>query len=186
MRAAAHMKRECLLCILSLCLCWFPARAASPESTILRIQAHIQEGNLDAAEQAIAAALKNTPNDGGIYNLRGIVHADRNELKAAEADFNRAIQLAPDMAWAYQGRGTTMMHLGKMLQAIDDFNRALELDSTIPWAYFNRGLANVFIGKEDEAQKDFAESLRLRPELKGEMDRRIDLARHLRRIGNLK
>ena len=120
------------------------------------------------------------------YYQRGYVYMTLKDFDKAATDFNRAIELAPNMAWAYQGRGTTMMHLGKMLQAIDDFNRALELDSTIPWAYFNRGLANVFLGKEDEAQKDFAESLRLRPELKGEMDRRIDLARHLRRIGNLK
>jgi tetratricopeptide (TPR) repeat protein len=75
---------------------------------------------------------------------------------------------------------------GKMLEAINDFNRAIELNPTIALSYFNRGLAKVFLGDEAEAEKDFAESLRLKPELKAEMDRRIDLARHLRKIGNSK
>jgi tetratricopeptide (TPR) repeat protein len=60
---------------------------------------------MDAAEQAIAAALRDAPNDGGIYNLRGIIHADRNELKAAEADFTRAIQLGPGLTGAYLNLG---------------------------------------------------------------------------------
>ena len=60
---------------------------------------------MDAAEQAIAAALRDAPNDGGIYNLRGIIHADRNELKAAEADFTRAIQLSPGLTGAYLNLG---------------------------------------------------------------------------------
>ena len=48
------------------------------------------------------------------------------------------------------------------------------------------GDAKVYLGQESEAQKDFDESLRLRPDLKAQLEQRIDLARHLRRVGNLK
>ena len=89
------------------------------------------------------------------------------------------------MAWAYQGRGTALMLKGKMLEAIEDFNRVVELDPQIPWAYFNRGLAKVYLGRDSEAQTDFDECLRMRPEMKANLDARIDLARKLRRIGNL-
>ena len=152
------MKRECLLCILSLCLCWFPARAASPESTILRIQAHIQEGNLDAAEQAIAVALKNTPNDGGIYNLRGIVHADRNELKAAEADFNRAIQLSPNLVGAYLnlGRACEMLSAkdpGALTRAIVQYRHLLNLQP-------DASAVRLQLAKLLEQQQEFAASLK--------------------------
>jgi tetratricopeptide (TPR) repeat protein len=88
------------------------------------------------------------------------------------------------MAWAYHGRGTVLMKKGLMQQAIDDFNRAVELNPEIVWSYFNRGLARVFLGKEEEAQADFAKCLELRPELKDEVAEKIELARHLRRIGN--
>ena len=73
-----------------------------------------------------------------------------------------------------------------MLEAIDNLNRAIEIDPTIAFSWFNRGLAKVFLGSEAEAELDFAQSLKLKPELKAEMERRIDLARQLRRIGNSK
>ena len=73
-----------------------------------------------------------------------------------------------------------------MLEAIDNLNRAIEIDPTIAFSWFNRGLAKVFLGNEAEAELDFAQSLKLKPELKAEMARRIDLARQLRRIGNSK
>jgi tetratricopeptide (TPR) repeat protein len=76
------------------------------------------------------------------------------------------------------------MFKGQMLQAIADFNRTIELDPHIAWAYFNRGIAKVYLGEESEAKKDFDECLRLKPELKTQLDPRIDLARQLRRIGN--
>jgi tetratricopeptide (TPR) repeat protein len=152
------MKRECLLCILSLWLCWFPVRAASSDSTILRIQAYIQDGNLDAAKQAIAAALKNAPNDGGIYNLRGIVHADRNELKAAEADFTRAIQLNPDLVGAYLNLGRTC----EMLSATDPdaLNRA-----TVQYRHLLKlqpvaSAVRLQLAKLLERQKEYAASLK--------------------------
>ena len=75
------------------------------------------------------------------------------------------------------------MHKGEMVRAIDDFTRAIELDPKIAWAYLNRGLIWVYLGEDARAQKDFAECLRLKPELKTDLDPRIELAKHLRRIG---
>ena len=69
------------------------------------------------------------------------------------------------------------MKKGEMAKAIDDFTRAIEHDPEIAWAYFNRGLAKVYLGDEVEAQKDFDECLRLRPDLKAELESRIELAR---------
>jgi tetratricopeptide (TPR) repeat protein len=75
------------------------------------------------------------------------------------------------------------MFKGEMLKAIEDFNHALELNPKLAWSYCNRGLVKVLMGNESEAQKDFGECLRLKPELKTELDQKIDLARDLRRIG---
>jgi tetratricopeptide (TPR) repeat protein len=70
-----------------------------------------------------------------------------------------------------------------MLRAIDDFNRALELDPKIAQAYFNRGLVWVYLGEDARAQKDFDECLRLKPDLRAQLESRLELAKHLRRIG---
>ena len=106
-----------------------------------------------------------------------------NNLDASLKDFNRAIELAPGMAWAYQGRGTVLMKKGRMQDAINDFNRALEINPDIVWAYLNRGLARVYLGNEAEAQIDFDKCLKLKPELKDQIAERIELGRHLRRVG---
>ena len=68
----------------------------------------------------------------------------------------------------------------KMDRAIADFSRAIELDPQLSWAYYNRGLAFVYTGNESDAQKDFGECLKLRPDLKAQLDAKIDLARELR------
>jgi tetratricopeptide (TPR) repeat protein len=70
-----------------------------------------------------------------------------------------------------------------MLRAAEDFNRAIELDPGLAWAYLNRGLISVFMGDESKAENDFAECLKLKPELKAELERRVSLARALHRIG---
>jgi tetratricopeptide (TPR) repeat protein len=75
------------------------------------------------------------------------------------------------------------MAKGVMLRAKDDFTRAIELNPKIAWAYFNRGLIWVFMGDESKAENDFAECLKLKPELKTELNRRVSLARALNRIG---
>jgi tetratricopeptide (TPR) repeat protein len=120
------------------------------------------------------------------FYQRGYVFMALKDFDRSIVDFDHAIKLAPDMAWAYQGRGTAYMYKGKMLEAIADFNRSIEFNPQIAWAYFNRGLANVYLGNESEAQRDFDESLRLRPDMKAQLEQRIQLARQLRRIGNLK
>jgi tetratricopeptide (TPR) repeat protein len=78
---------------------------STPDATILRIQGEIAAGKADIAEAEIQAALKNNPQDGGLYNLRGIVHANRNEMEAAEADFAQAVQFSPRLVGAYLNLG---------------------------------------------------------------------------------
>jgi len=45
------------------------------------------------------------------------------------------------------------------------------------WAYFNRGLALVVKGEEARAQADFQKVYSMSPELKSDLERRIQIAR---------
>jgi len=140
-------------------------------------EAYSNRGSLKLDLQDSAGALADLNHSIEINNRipeafyqRGYVYLELKEYDRGIADFDRAIKLAADMAWAYQGRGTAFMYKGKMLEAIADFNR---------------GLAKVYLGSESDAQKDFEQSLKLRPEMKAQLQARIDLARNLRRIGKL-
>ena len=84
------------------------------------------------------------------------------------------------MAWAYQGRGTVLMKKGQMERAIKDFTRAIEHSPDLVYAYFNRGLAQLYLGNEAAAQSDFDKCLKLKPDMKAELEDKIALARHLR------
>ena len=72
------------------------------------------------------------------------------------------------------------MAKGDFESAILDFGRALELNSKIAVAYMNRGLALLLLGRDVEAQQDFDQCLLLRPDLRSDLDSRIQLAKELR------
>lgn len=79
-------------------------RGAPSDSSqaILTIQGMIEAGNLPAALRLIDSALEQNPNDGGLLNLQGIVHAQKQELPEARRDFARAVRSAPDLMPAWQ------------------------------------------------------------------------------------
>src|SRR4051812_11387466 len=85
-----------------------PDRNAQKE--IVRIQSLLAANDLGQAEQALRSALREQPNDGGLYNLQGILHARRNEWVEAEGDFKNAIQFSPRLSGAY-------LNLGRVYQA---------------------------------------------------------------------
>jgi tetratricopeptide (TPR) repeat protein len=150
--------KKCLLCGLLLLLCWVSAHGATPEATILNIQAEIQDGKLDAAERAIAIAMKNAPRDGGLYNLRGIVYADRNQLKTAEKDFIQAIELNPHFVGAYLNFGRTCEMLeatepGALNSAIAQYRRLLKLQP-------EASAVRLQLAKLLEKSEDYAFSLK--------------------------
>ena len=118
--------------VLSSALFGFSGWCSTPEATILRIQSDLEAGKIDSAETAIDVALKDNPQDGGLYNLRGIVHANRGEMKAAEVDFTKAIHFSPQLVGAYLnfGRACEMLRSGDggaLDRAIVQYRKLLKL-----------------------------------------------------------
>ena len=98
-----------LLFLLLIAVLAAPLRGEEPAS-IEAIQQSIESGNLTAASRQLSVALSARPNDAGLLNLRGVVHAQRNELTEARKDFERAVALAPALspAWRNLGRSCQM------------------------------------------------------------------------------
>ena len=68
----------------------------------ISIQEAIQAGDLSSASRLVGHALEQHPGEGGLWNLRGIVHARRNEVPEARKDFAAAVRLAPRLLPAWQ------------------------------------------------------------------------------------
>jgi tetratricopeptide (TPR) repeat protein len=81
-----------------------PLRSQGPtlEKALIAIQGSIQAGDQADALKQIEVALTRFPKAGGIYNLRGVIHAQREELAAARADFQQAVKLSPALTQAWQ------------------------------------------------------------------------------------
>lgn len=78
------------------------AQNSDLEQVMLSIQDAIQSGELDRASQMIDSSLKEHPSNGGLLNLRGIVHGQRNEPPEARKDFAEATRFAPALTPAWQ------------------------------------------------------------------------------------
>lgn len=138
------------------------------EQRINAIQQAIQDGQREKAKEMIAAAIRNYPKDGGILNLRGILHAQAQNMPAARADFQEAVRLEPGLlpAWKNLGRacqalvGEKSAERNKSEQdkdasecAIRSWKHVLASESGDPEARL--GLATLY-----EWQGDFAGSLK--------------------------
>jgi tetratricopeptide (TPR) repeat protein len=89
----------------------FGSQNAPIERTIESIQAAIENGDQPGASRLLADALSRYPNEAGLLNLRGIIHAQRSELASARADFQQAVRLSPGLipAWRNLGRACQLM-----------------------------------------------------------------------------
>lgn len=72
------------------------------------------------------------------------------------------------------------MHISRIDEAIADFTNALRLDKDLVWAYFNRSLALLLKGEDARAQSDMTACIELRPSLKEDLERRVEIAKAIR------
>jgi tetratricopeptide (TPR) repeat protein len=72
------------------------------QSDLVPIEDALQSGDLATASRLIDRAMRQNPNDGGLLNLRGVLHAQQHELPEARKDFSEAVRLAPNLTPAWQ------------------------------------------------------------------------------------
>jgi tetratricopeptide (TPR) repeat protein len=128
-------------------------QAQSETGSVLAIQESLEAGNLDAASQLIQQALARHPVDGGLLNLRGVVHARRNELGEARKDFAEAVRLTPPLTPAWQNLARACQQLADVPCALAAWQRVLRNKPADTEAHAS--LAQLYV-----EQEKFAESLR--------------------------
>jgi tetratricopeptide (TPR) repeat protein len=86
------------------------------------------------------------------------------------------------MALAFEGRGIARMNRRDFTLAVADLNKALELNSNLANSYANRGLIYLLQGKQPESQADFKRAIELDPEIKADLEVRIERVKMFRTV----
>jgi tetratricopeptide (TPR) repeat protein len=154
-----------LVVLLGTAIC-LEAQGSDLTQELISIQDAIQAGDLAKASHLIDASLDQHPGDGGLLNLRGIVHARRNELTQARNDFAEAVRLLPGLVPAWQNLARACQLQAEQggsssACAIDSWKRVLHLKPG--GAEAEESLALLY-----ENQSNFAESLRFLGKLAGQ------------------
>ncbi len=134
------------------------AQHSAPDQTVTSIQETIQSGKYAEALRLVSSALALYPNDGGLFNLRGVIHAQQNEFARARKDFERAVTLAPELTPAWQ-------NLARACQLTSGGAKADSLCAANAWRRVLKSLpgdseARFSLAAVYEEQGKFAASLR--------------------------
>lgn len=73
--------------------------------TIESIQQLLYRGDIANAKPLLSQALKESPNNGGLYDLQGVIKAQENDFPSAEANFRKALDLDPHLVGTYLNLG---------------------------------------------------------------------------------
>jgi len=82
-----------------------PCQAAQLPETIKRIQQLLSQGDFTTAQTLLSQALRESPNNGGLYDLQGVIKAQENDFSSAEANFRKALKFDPHLEGAYLNLG---------------------------------------------------------------------------------
>ncbi len=135
------------------------AEQSDTTQTVLAIQQAIESGDLGRASQEVDQALRQHPADGGLLNLRGIVHAQRNEIDEAHKDFADAVRLKPHLTAAWQNLARVcQLEAASTSCAIDSWQHVLRLT---PGDQEAHGSLSLLYEKEGKYTQSLAESEKL-------------------------
>ena len=126
------------------CLTLLFAVVAAASDQLASIQDLIAAGNLTEARAALERAIAARPNDGGLWNLLGVVNAQQGDLKQAETAFSKAVKLAPGLEPAWLNLGRVYVLSPDRDQAIKKgiaaYEKVLGLDPANPEAHHQLAL----------------------------------------------
>lgn len=130
--------------------------ASNSQSTILLIQGLIARGDLVSADAELSKALQADPQNGGLYNLLGIVEIQRGKPAEAEAAFSKAVAFDPDLlgAWLNLGRlyqSRVGADPSQLQKAVSAYRRALKLEPRSDEAHYQLGMLHEWTGSFEES-----------------------------------
>lgn len=132
---------------------------------ILRAQAQLERGQVDAAIDTLAQWLGVEPDDADAHALLALCLVRRKRLHAAGLEAGTALALAPDSAFAHVAAAGVAQARGHPKLAESHLHTALELDPEDVGARLQLVDLHLYWGRHDEAERHAKSALALAPEL---------------------
>ena len=104
----------------------------------------------------------------------GELQEQKGDMKAAAAAYDKAIDTCRENFIAYLKRGKIVSNEGNLRLAMKYFTRAIRIEEGAPDAYAERGIVLLQQGRDLEAQRDFDKYLMLAPEMRAQLEGRIN------------
>ena len=137
------------------------------------------QGDQEAAESLLTAAIALEPNIAQTWYQRGAGRFLRKKYAEAISDFSRVLQIDPSLDQARVARAMAGHAAGRMPEALEDLNVAIQHEFSETRIWFLRSAVHQQLGNQEAAAKDLEEGLRRTPK-----DDRSWVARGLARLPN--
>ena len=132
--------------------------------TVELSNAILQEADNPAAQIArMDGVVEKYPDQGRVFQSRGLLHYRLKNYQLAIADLNHALDLEPNAA-AYTTRGQAYAELQNYPSAIADYDRAIQADPDYLLAHLSRGIAYHLTGDYARAIPNFDRVIDLNPQ----------------------
>jgi serine/threonine protein kinase/Tfp pilus assembly protein PilF len=137
------------------------------------------QGDQEAAESLLTAAIALEPNIAQTWYQRGAGRFLRKKYSEAISDFSRALEIDPNLDQARVARAMACRAAGRIPEALEDLNVAIQHEFSETRIWFLRSSVHQHLGNQEAAAKDLEEGLRRTPK-----DDRSWVARGLARLPN--
>jgi serine/threonine protein kinase/lipoprotein NlpI len=137
------------------------------------------QGDQEAAESLLTAAIALEPNIAQTWYQRGAGRFLRKKYAEAISDFSRVLEIDPTLDQARVARAMACQAAGRMPEALKDLDVAIQHEFSETRIWFLRSAVHQQLGNQEAAAKDFEEGLRRTPK-----DDRSWVARGLARLPN--
>lgn len=117
--------------------------------------------------------MEQSKNTAMAYITLAKLYDTRGDHELALATVEKGIAIDPSDFYGYSTRGVIKTSLRNYASAIADLDLAIKAMPVNAIMYLDRGIAYLLSGKEAEAQKDFDQYLKMYPNGKANLDKRI-------------
>ncbi len=137
------------------------------------------QGDHEAAESLLTAAIALEPNIAQTWYQRGAGRFLRKKYSEAISDFSRVLEIDPNLDQARVARAMACQAAGRIPEALEDLNVAIQHEFSETRIWFLRSAVHQQLGNQEAAEKDLEEGLSRTPK-----DDRSWVARGLARLPN--
>lgn len=152
---------------------------------LTKISAHMNKGQVNAAENEVRAALKLFPDEFVFISYLGMVKIQQRQPKEAVKQFKKALKYLPKSEEGWRNLGGAEQALGNYAAALSSFQKALRINPKFYQGWFS--LAKLFRshGQDEKAIDAYQNALKLKPDFAIAGAELMDLLERTNRIDEL-